>query len=960
MPTTKEKEILDFLSALLALEQLKDILEKVVSDAPHIINCDGCSIYLIPELVKQYQNEVLDRNNNRIDHYAVGDPFIVLAAHSHSKEAFYKIGKHFYCSGEGLTGWVFKFEKPLFLDDLSDPEQIRKNPGLKWENKYGHAGKWYTQKGSTHPKPFIALPLIPGKRCVGVVRFVNTADGKAFSDLAKATVLSFGDLITRRIETELSIQDKQRSIKNLISIGAMSNEPGVFKAIVEESQKTVGASACRLFILDKYGEEVALIEATDSDVHPDLKKTFKRGEGYVGWVFKYGVPLLINKIAPLIRLHCYNIEAHTGMADFFSIFGENEQTIPIAPSADEVGGDDISYSQFLGVPLSKGKARIHGVLVALSRPGRKPFNNEDLYLLRNLGQTVCQLMESLRQQELNDLLIRMGHDYGDALFQYVVERIPSLVVARGCSIFRRSETNSSKSRKDNTFVLKYTSSKWLKDDDGNVLDIAYQPGKGKTGFVAEYGRILVINHYGVGDKDDEKIDLQRLDSDLRNYTHYPHHQELSVVKKITNNRGEAHGLARMIRDKNDPLFTPAEREAFEVFIDGNPYISKEGLECHEQKKLCEEGTDGGFSTSFLGVPFRDRQGNVYGVLRIPKSSPGGNFTDQDIELVVSVSNRLFSYIELEQNLLTLTSINTQINANFGIGDLDGILKDILVAVTDTLGFEFVTIQLVSRDKKTIAYKDGRKHPRIVDAPNPEEWGSKVKYDLDAEQPDIHVWLLREYKKPFVVKGWNQFFSKRIYDEHDHKSLIRAFIPIIIQNTEEIIGTIEAGHHIRRRNFIDREEINMLKALADSAAIAIKNAHLHEELKTKIEQLKRAYKELATVSHDLKTPLTPIKYYLDIVLAGFLGDLTPEQHRATINAMRNLNEETRLINNILDLASIGITRSTSNPRSWICATSLPLSSICLITWLKKKTSRSSMVLTVSPLRQRLTVKESKEC
>jgi hypothetical protein len=41
MDTNKEKEILDFLSALLASDQLNDFLKKIVSEAPHIINCEG-------------------------------------------------------------------------------------------------------------------------------------------------------------------------------------------------------------------------------------------------------------------------------------------------------------------------------------------------------------------------------------------------------------------------------------------------------------------------------------------------------------------------------------------------------------------------------------------------------------------------------------------------------------------------------------------------------------------------------------------------------------------------------------------------------------------------------------------------------------------------------------------------------------------------------------------------------
>ncbi|MDA8137435.1 MAG: GAF domain-containing protein, partial [Desulfobacteraceae bacterium] len=579
MPSNNEKEILDFLSELLAQDQLKEILEKVVGRAPQIINCEGCSIYLIPELVKQYEGEVIDHNNNRIHGQDLSDSFIVLAAHSHAGKAYYKIGMHFYRSGEGLTGWAFKNEKPLYLDDVSDPKQISMYDGLKWENKYGHADHWYSKQGSAHQKPFIALPLISRKRCVGVIRFTNTKDGSDFTKLAKATVGSFGDLIAKRIETELSIRDKQRSIKNLFSIGAMTDESGVFKVIVEEAQKAVGALASRLYLLDEFGELVELKEPTEEFKTDGIKRHFKRGEGYIGWIFKYGSPLLVNQITPELRLDSSNIGVHTGKGDFFKPFGNNVQTLSISPAPGELGRGNETYTRFLGVPVSKGKGRMHGVLAVLSHSDTKPFNDEDLYLLENFGQTVSLLMENLRQQKLNEMLIHMGHKQGDALLQYTVEHLPPLVKARGCSIFQKSNVND-------LFGLTYTSSKWLKNDQNQVLDIPYKPGEGKTGFVAECGRLLVINHYGMGDKDDPSIDHKRLENDFWHYTNDPDYKDFNIAHKVVNSKGEPQGLARLVRDKNDPPFTFKERETFFGFIEKNPYISSEGLECHEAKKIC--------------------------------------------------------------------------------------------------------------------------------------------------------------------------------------------------------------------------------------------------------------------------------------------------------------------------------------------------------------------------------------
>jgi GAF domain-containing protein len=891
MPANKEKEILDFLSELLSLEQLDEILKQVVQQAPKIIDCMACSIYLVPELLNQKPEELIDGNLNRLYYYSIDYPFVVLAATSSSKEQEKFVGRYFYRSGEGLTGSVFKTEAPVFLDDLSDIEIGLHYPGAKWKNKYGHATTVYTKEYNGRLKPFIALPLVSNARCVGVIKFLGSRATRPFSKLAKETVNSFGNLISRRIETELSKQSQECSIRNLISIGAMSNEKGVFKSIVQEAQKTVGATICRLYIMDETGNEITLEEDTNQSGHRQLKTKFKRGEGYIGWIFKTGFPLKINKIVTQIEIDFYNSENYLGSRDYFNQGNEKAKTIHIELADHELCGKDDSFKRFLGVPLSKEKNRIHGVLVALSESESKKFNDDDLFLFQKLAQTVTQLLESFQQQKLNEMLIHMGHEYGDKLFQYVVDHLPALVIAQGCSIFKR--INSS-----NNFTLKYTSSKWFKDDSGRVKKISYAPGVGKTGFVAKYGRILVINYYSLGEEDSEGITHEKLESDFSKYRG-PIFENTNYIRKVTDGRGIPQGLARIIRDKKDPPFSDEEKKAFDDFIDQNPYTSKEGLECHYEEKTCEDGEDGGYSTSFLAVPFKDRQGNVYGVMRIPKSIPGGYFTEQDLNLVISVCNRLFSYIELEQNLLTITGINTQINASFGVGSLDNILTSILSAVTDSLGFEFVNIQLVSPDKKFIKYRLGRANPKISGAMDPDDWSKHVNFSLDSDKPDIHVWLLREHKKPYVVTEWDDHFSKEIYEKYNHKDLIRVYIPIIIQNTDDIIGTLEAGHHIKRRNYIDPEEIYMLKALADSAAIAIKNAQLHNMLGSKIEESTKAYREFATFSQEFRAPLTPIINYMQETLDGAYGPINNELTLATQKNLHYLDNYIRMIRSIIE-------------------------------------------------------------
>ncbi len=66
----------------------------------------------------------------------------------------------------------------------------------------------------------------------------------------------------------------------------------------------------------------------------------------------------------------------------------------------------------------------------------------------------------------------------------------------------------------------------------------------------------------------------------------------------------------------------------------------------------------------------------------------------------------------------------------------------------------------------------------------------------------------------------------------------------------------------------------------------------------VERLKSDF--ISTVSHELRTPLTSIKGYVDLVLAGDVGPLTPEQKEFLTIASQNTTRLTELINDLLEI------------------------------------------------------------
>jgi signal transduction histidine kinase len=59
--------------------------------------------------------------------------------------------------------------------------------------------------------------------------------------------------------------------------------------------------------------------------------------------------------------------------------------------------------------------------------------------------------------------------------------------------------------------------------------------------------------------------------------------------------------------------------------------------------------------------------------------------------------------------------------------------------------------------------------------------------------------------------------------------------------------------------------------------------------------------LSIVSHELKAPLAAVENYLEVMLGGFTGELTPKQQRMLERSVLRIHDLSALINDLLDLA-----------------------------------------------------------
>ena len=149
--------------------------------------------------------------------------------------------------------------------------------------------------------------------------------------------------------------------------------------------------------------------------------------------------------------------------------------------------------------------------------------------------------------------------------------------------------------------------------------------------------------------------------------------------------------------------------------------------------------------------------------------------------------------------------------------------------------------------------------------------------------------------------------------------------------DDIVGFMLIGES-QKKNYVERD-LSMLRAVRGELAIAIKNAQSMEEvneLNTELQQrIEAATQELrmsnqqlqrldeaknefiSMASHQLRTPLTSIKGYLDMLLQGDLGPVRPTQKAVLREAFSSSERMVQLINDFLSISRLQTGTFTMN-------------------------------------------------
>ena len=125
----------------------------------------------------------------------------------------------------------------------------------------------------------------------------------------------------------------------------------------------------------------------------------------------------------------------------------------------------------------------------------------------------------------------------------------------------------------------------------------------------------------------------------------------------------------------------------------------------------------------------------------------------------------------------------------------------------------------------------------------------------------------------------------------HASL---FIPL--RRGDDLIGALMAHYRREEKGFAEWQR-RIALGIGHLASMALENARLVSELE-RANQIKSEF--VATISHELRTPMNVVIGYNELLLDGAFGELQAEQAEPLQRSQRSAHELLEMINAILDL------------------------------------------------------------
>lgn len=231
------------------------------------------------------------------------------------------------------------------------------------------------------------------------------------------------------------------------------------------------------------------------------------------------------------------------------------------------------------------------------------------------------------------------------------------------------------------------------------------------------------------------------------------------------------------------------------------------------------------------------------------------------------------------------------------------ITDVLQAVTEKVA------EYLNLDRCSIILIDEKRENGLVLASSDVPDVGGLSIDLD-KYPEI-TQVIETGETLIIENAVNDPLMAGVMESAHYNFMSLMVVPIVFK--EEIIGTLLLRTKKRDGGFSEREA-ELCRIIANSAASAIRNASLFEKLEEKSMEIEEANKRLleldrlkssflAMAAHELRTPMSLISGYLEMVLDGVAGPLDPKQGDLLKIALDNSTGLARILEEMLDISVI---------------------------------------------------------
>ncbi len=313
-------------------------------------------------------------------------------------------------------------DAPLFAPLLQSPRPLVYSAGQLAREDYAHIHVLRTIRSMGY------LPLLREQQLVGVFEIVSFGDPLTEASLHSLDGLA--DLAVIALESAEQYEEQRQNLLDsihrltqLYDLEKSLNETLDFEPLLELIPIKVAAmlpcQAIHLWMFD--GGRLRLVSAWGEDATAEVGATEDAGEGYVADMAEEGAPLLIN-----------------------------DPDDPRLATRNERAGDGLPITNALLVPLIEheqnggGESEL-GVLEAVNKAGGEPFNEDDLFFMNSMSETVssalknASLMFAERKLEILQALVQVSSEITstlrlERLLQIIVNSPQSVLPFERCSI----------------------------------------------------------------------------------------------------------------------------------------------------------------------------------------------------------------------------------------------------------------------------------------------------------------------------------------------------------------------------------------------------------------------------------------------------------------------------------------------------------------------------------------------